>query len=93
MISFHERFPPGCDGRKSCLAADTSEVRGISKYIHIYCMENTPGLVANLDAFQRSNHCILHSVVLCGAPRGDYPGAVEAVSERAEPEARARLTE
>ena len=63
-----------------------------SESIHIYSTDNTPGLVASLDAFPHSNHCILHSAVLCGVPHDDYPGAVEAVSGRAEPEVRARLT-
>ena len=47
---------------------------------------HTPGLAASRDAFRRSTHRIPHFVTPCGAPRGDYPGAVEAASGRAESE-------
>ena len=81
------------DATDEKVALQLIQVRYVaSASIHIYSTDNTPGLVASLDAFQRSNHCIHHSVVLCGAPHDDYPGAVEAVSGRAEPEVPARLT-
>ena len=84
----------GLDATNEEVALQLIQVRYVaSANVHIHTStNNTPGLVASLYAFQVSNRCILHFVVPSRAPRDDDPGAIEAVSGHAGPEARVGLT-